>query len=304
MGTAFGNALPYAIPEGAGRIARSETLTRALPHGEINRLIRPQAQDVKFGKDPARAILQEGITGNSLKQLGDRVYDRLHAVGREIDAVAQSPANAGKIVEVSVALKPLDDAMVEAVKAGDRKLYRRLEAARNELYFDWQEYTTPNGQTVLRPVGPRSMRLSPYDALEFKRMIGDRVRWTQDPLDGAVNEALGASYAKVKDSLNSAVPELKKLNQQYAGLVGAASAIARRTPVAERNAHWSLSEIVLGSSGHIPLAAAVKAARFPRVRTRVAKGLYSLPGWFPRVRKQGLLRLHLLSARRRVRGSG
>jgi hypothetical protein len=205
----------------------------------------------------------------------------------------------------------IDPTVAEARRAAEEarqgdwlNQHPRLEAARNELYFDWQEYTTPNGQTVLRPVGPRSMRLSPYDALEFKRMIGDRVRWTQDPLDGAVNEALGASYAKVKDSLNSAVPELKKLNQQYAGLVGAASAIARRTPVAERNAHWSLSEIVLGSSGHIPLAAAVKAARFPRVRTRVAKGLYSLPGWFPRVRKQGLLRLHLLSARRRVRGSG
>ena len=80
------------------------------------------------------------------------------------------------------------------------------------------------------------MQLSPYEALQFKRMIGDRVRWTQDPLDGAVNQALGEAYGEVKNQVNAAVPGLKDLNERYSNLVGAAKAIERRAGVEARNA--------------------------------------------------------------------
>jgi hypothetical protein len=174
-------------------------------------------------------------------------------------------------------LQPLDDAIAKAVKAGDRKLYRKLQAARDEIYYDWREDTTPGGNTVLRKVGPRNMRLNPYDAIQFKREIGNRIRWTQDPLDGSVNQALGAAYGKVKDATNRAVDGLAELNQRYANLVGAKSAIERRLLVQGRNAHWSLSDIALGASGHLPLAIARKVATTPAVRTRTARFLYNLP---------------------------
>jgi hypothetical protein len=125
------------------------------------------------------------------------------------------------------------------------------------------------------------MRLSPYEALQFKRQIGDRIRWTQDPLEGAVNEALGNAYGKVKDATNHAVPGLERLNERYSNLVGAGKAIERRLPIEARNAHWSLSDILLGTSGHIPLAVARHVLRWPGVRTRAARALYNLPQRFP-----------------------
>jgi hypothetical protein len=280
-GTLAGNAAMYAAPEGLGRVARSEWLTRSIPAGQITRLIRPAAADLKFGKDPAAAILSEGIVGNTLEQVGDRVYDRLHQVGKQIDAETLKHPNA--VVDVSSSLKPLDDAIAKAVKDGDRNLYRKLMAARKELYYDWAEVPLPGGGVAMRPIGPRNMRVSAYDALQYKRMIGDRIRWTQDPLEGAVNKALGNSYGAVKDSLNQTLGEdFERLNERYSNLVGAAKAVERRLPVEARNAHWSLSDIVLGASGHLPVAVARHVLRTPGVRTRAAAGLYALPGRVPK----------------------
>jgi hypothetical protein len=120
--------------------------------------------------------------------------------------------------------------------------------------------------------------MSPAEALEFKRHIGDRVKWTNDPLQGEVNQALGQSYRNLKDALNVAVPELRDLNEQYSDLVGAAKSIQRRIPIENRNAHWSLSDIALAGTGHIPIAIARKIALYPGFRTRWTNAAYRLKG--------------------------
>jgi hypothetical protein len=279
LGGGVGNVAAYMAPEGLARVAKSKWLTRSIPHGQITRLIRPMAADLRFGKDPAAAILEEKLVGNNLEQLGDRVYDRLHEVGKQIDAEARKYPN--QTVDLTAALRPLDDAMLGAVQSGDRLLFRKLQALRSELTQDWQAVRTPGGRVVMRPTGPRNMSMSPYEALQFKRMIGDRIRWTQDPLEGAVNKSLGDVYGNVKDAVNAQVPGLARLNERYSNLVGAGKAIERRLPIEARNAHWSLSDIVIGTH-NLPLAAARHVARLPGVRSRVAAGLYALPGKVPR----------------------
>jgi hypothetical protein len=279
-GTLAANAALYLAPKvigTAGKLAqRSETLMRTIPRGVINRLIRPGASDVRFGKDPAAGILHEGITGNTLEAIGNKVSDKLAEIGKQLDREARSPANARNVVDVSQSLKPLDNAMREAAQAGDQELFNKLRATRDELSNNWKPLRTARGDIVLRRTGPRNMRMSPAEALQFKRMIGDRVRWTGEPLQGATNRALGSVYSSIKDSLNTAVPALKDLNERYSNLVGAAKSIQRRLPVAERNAHWSLSDIVI--AGHsIPLALTRKLARSPMVTSRGAQALYSLP---------------------------
>ena len=123
--------------------------------------------------------------------------------------------------------------------------------------------------------------MSPYEAIQFKRQIGDRIRWTADPLDGAANEALGEVYGGIKNLSNDAVPGLARLNQRYSNLLAAGKAIERRLPVEARNAHWSLSDVVIGTHS-IPLAAARHVARLPAVRSRAAAGLYNLPRAVPK----------------------
>jgi hypothetical protein len=281
LGTLSGAAAMYAAPEALGKVARSELLTRTLPRGIITRMIRPAASDLKFGKDPARAILDERIVGNRLEDVGARVHERLGEVGRQLDAEAMKPTNARKVVDASAALRPLDAAMREAVKAGDKKLFAKLLDIKTELTTNWRPFRDAQGKISLRAAGPRNLKMSPFEALTFKRQIGDRIRWTEDPLDGEVNQALGSVYGSVKDATNAAVPGLKELNSRYSNLVGALKAIERRIPVEARAAHWSLSDIALGASGHLPLAVARHVAKYPAVRTRGAQALYQLPRAVP-----------------------
>jgi hypothetical protein len=278
-GTLGGNAALYAAPEGLGRVAKSELLTRSLPHGMVRRMLRATASDLRFGKDPAGAILDEKIVGNNLEQIGDRVYDRLHEVGKQIDSEAR--AHGTKVIDVSPALRPLDSAMADAVQAGDRQLFTKLQDIRTELTSTYKPFRNAQGEVTLRRVGDRNLKMSPYEAIQFKRQVGDRIRWTQSPLDGAANAALGEVYGGVKNLTNNAVPGLARLNQRYSNLLGAGKAIERRLPVEAKAAHWSLSDIVIGTHS-IPLAAARHVARMPAVRSRAAAGLYALPRVVPK----------------------
>jgi hypothetical protein len=281
LGGGVGNVIAYVAPERLGAVARSKWLTESIPHSMVTKMIRPAATDLKFGKNPARAILDEGITGNTLEDIGNKVSDRLGEVGRELDREAQKPANASKVVDVTQSLRPLDDAMVEAVKAGDRQLFRKLQDVRSELSQDWQAVRTPGGRVVMRPTGPRNLVMNPSESLAFKRAVGDRIRWDSDPLSGAVNKSLAAVYGQVRDALNAQVPALRDLNTRYSDLVGATQAVRRRIPAQNRNAAWSLSDIMIG--GHnLPLAITRHIARTPAVRSRVASGLYQLPKAVPK----------------------
>jgi hypothetical protein len=278
-GSYVGNVGAYLAPEGLGALGKSKFVSRTIPHSMVTKMIRPMQADLKFGKNPARAILDEGITGNTLEDIGNKVSDRLGKAGRELDREAQKyPA---KRVDVSGSLRPLDDAMVEAVKAGDRQLFAKLQAVRSELTQNWRPFRTARGRVVMRPVGPRNLNMSPFEAVTFKRQVGDRIAWSSDPFAGKINQALAGVYGEVKDATNNAVPGLKDLNTKYSDLVGAAQAIRRRLPVESRNAAWSLSDIVIGTH-NIPLAITRHIARTPAFRSRAAVGLYNLPRVIPK----------------------
>jgi hypothetical protein len=133
----------------------------------------------------------------------------------------------------------------------------------------------------MRPTGLRNMSMSPFEAVQFKRVVGDRIAWTADPLQGKVNRALAGVYGEIKDATNNALDGLKELNTKYSDLVGAAQAIRRRIPVENRNAAWSLSDIVIGTH-NIPLAVTRHMARTPAFRSRAAVGLYNLPRVIPK----------------------
>jgi hypothetical protein len=123
-GTLGGFAAMYAAPEAAGKIARSKFVTQTVPHGMVANIIKPMAADVKFGKDPAQAILDEGIVANTKEGMATAVDGKLTDVGQQLDRLARA-SNA--TVDVSSSLQPLDDAIAKAIKDGDRNLYKRRE---------------------------------------------------------------------------------------------------------------------------------------------------------------------------------
>ena len=135
---------------------------------------------------------------------------------------------------------------------------------------------TKAGVPTIKPSGPRTLTTNPYDAVVFKRIVGDSVKWTgNDPFEDTLNGVKGQIYGNIKNQINQAVPEVAPLNERYSNLVGAGKAIERRIPVEARNAQWSLSDIALGATGHIPLAITRKMLSWPATKTRIARGLYS-----------------------------
>jgi hypothetical protein len=267
-----------------GKVMRSEYLTEKVPRGIINRLIKAGTPDLTFGKDPTQAILENGIVGKNMREIGDGVYAKLHEVGQKIDKLANDPAYAGRRVEVGDALKPFDELIKKASeqKPPNVKLYEAAVNARNELYLEYVEAATGSGGATLQPVGPANLRMSPSEALQFKRGVGDRINWNKDPIQGELNQAYGQAYGITKDALNNQLgPDFAKLNKQYSDLVGAAKAVERQVPVEARGATWKLTDIVLGATGHPGIAAVRMAAHHPGVRSRGARFLYNLPGKAP-----------------------
>jgi len=133
--------------------------------------------------------------------------------------------------------------------------------------------------------------MTPQQALEFRRMVGNRIRWSQDALDESVNGPLAGVYSNVKDKLSAAIadPKWKQLNKDYADLVSAKSAIERRAPVAERQAYVNLFDLAAGAATipwlgvkGIPLLLARKAAEHPLVKTVGAQGLYRVGKVLPK----------------------
>ena len=326
-GTVGGAAALEAVPKLGVKVGK--VITETLPKHAITRIIRPMTKDVQFDKEPAQAILDEGIVSWSLDGIAKKVAQKMKTVGADIDRMAADPKYAKTKVNLTTAIDPLRKATNEAIMAGDTALYNKLSNLENELGYEYVERKIPGkpatpaqpavpgkpatrakygtggkpgtpaqpavpgrparpaqpatpDQFVLERAGPRKTIVSPTEALKLKRMIGKRIRWSEDALDEEVNGALGAVYGRVNDLLNSAVPELETLNNRYANLVSSAKAIERRVPVEARQAYVGLFDLVLGASGHLPLLLAKKATELTGVKTAVAQGAHQVGKVLPK----------------------
>ena len=158
----------------------------------------------------------------------------------------------------------------------------RLQHGSRSVSYEWKPFRDASSNWSLRRGGLRKLgSMSLKDALAYKRMVGSRIRWSQDALDEPVNGALGEVYGSVRIGLDRAVPGLSKLNKSYANLVSAKSAIERRAPIAERQSHVGLFDLALGVSGHVPLLIAKRVAEMPLTKTAVSQGVCRMPPAVP-----------------------
>lgn len=281
---ALGDAIPLAatLVGGEREAVRSTRAPRAeFAEHQITKLIKPSAADLKYGAEPAASLPREGIVGSSLESLGEQVNSRAHKVGQAIDAVLSSPENKAKVVDISAAVNgPIDAAEANATRAGDKALFAKLQALREQVNHTWQVVEDENGNRQLAPQAPRQLQMPPAEAVQLKRDIADMTRWTGDPVDPAINGVRAQIFGKIKDAVNATVPEVAGLNNRYADLVHAAKAIERRAPVADRNAAFSLGDMGAAGLGvavghSTPAAAALlaahKVARSPGFVSRVAR---------------------------------
>ena len=233
-----------------------------------------------FGKNPGRAIAQEGIVASSFDDLAIKIWQRRQVVGQQIGAVLDSPAVANQTLNVTNALDPLNQALTTARKnpRTNAVVIQRLENVRDDLLG---VVVNSDGTTTLTR---NFTRMRPREVLELKQMVGDLTKWTENISDDTlVNGSLKQVYAKLRLHTERVAPGIHPLNERYANLLEAERATRNQAHAVMRQSPFGLSDVILGTAGGVHggldtalvgvlLSQGAKAAmRSPYLRTELAK---------------------------------
>ena len=305
VNTAIGAALPLpgaakdAVMAGIGKA--SENLAPRF----INSLIKPLSKDFSYGKNPGKAVAQEGIVANSLPELATKISQAKQSVGARLQTAAGQVSGRLPLTQQDV-LAPFDHAITSAVENNDQPLLNRLQATKAALTSVFS--TDKEGKII--PVGSKLLdKLSYPEAVMVKRKIGELTNWTgKTTEDQTVNGALTRTYGSLKGALNDLAskhsPEtaknLQDLNERYANLTSAEIATKYRDVLNQRQNMINLPgkiglaasavtapftggmSTVLGVAGSI---AADKALSSPAFKTRAASALAKVPQAAPKVER-------------------
>lgn len=263
-----------------------------LPEGKaagarvINSLIKPLSKDFSYGKNPGRAVAEEGITGRTLDELITNITTRKNEIGAKIGDIISNIK--GKI-DLSNLVLPIDQALVTAKKtpSTNAALITRLEGVKNDLLLAGGGYK-------------KIAKLEPKKAFDLKQTVSGITKFTGNPSDDkSVNVALKRVYGNIKEKINSAAkssgrPEIIPLNEKFADLSSAEIAGVNRDKIVQRQnlisiiphasviggAAGLVGGILSGSpaligAGLVGLGEPViqKAFESPRVKTAFAKWL-------------------------------
>lgn len=282
-------AIISALFPAAGKVIKSTAQVFKNPKNAgrvVNSLIRPLAKDFSYGKNPGRAIAEEGIVANNMDDLVQKIDIRRNEVGEKINLRLSSPEIQKVKMDVSGILKPLNDAYDQAMKTPrvNSGVITRLTDTINDILGVKVENGTNIPTRALRDI-------SPLQATELKRLIGDITKFTGNQSDDKlVNKALKQAYGIAKGKIEEAVPGIKPLNERYADLLSAKVATEYRDVITQRQGMVGFTNKVsagIGAGTSIftgnPIPALVglgfagvnKAMATPAFKTRFAKWMAS-----------------------------
>ncbi len=231
LGALFGAAGP-AVAAGAKNIAPRV----------INSLIKPLSKAFRFGRDPGRGVVSEGIVAKSAPRLAEKLSQKLDDIGGEIDSLLTRKDVASKTIDITPALQEVDKAVVEAAKTGEKLLVNRLKDLKQALT---QELDPVSGEFGLL----KDIVMAPKAAHQLKVQLGRASKWTGQAFDGEVNQVRVAVYRKLNNLIDGAAPGAKKLQARYADMLTASSSLERTMTIKGRQNLLSLPNIVLGGGG-------------------------------------------------------
>lgn len=215
--------------------AAKNAITKSLPESKntasrlINSLIKPLQKDLSYGKDPGRAVAEEGIIAKDMEELAQKIVERRQVIGQQISSkIAQSKASN---IDASEILAPIDEAIRGAMEAPrtNSSLIQRLMDIKADLLG---ESVSETGEIVLNR---KLQDLTPQEVFDLKQLVGSITKFTGNASDDKMtNSALKNVYGKLKEKLNTAVEGLAPLNEKYADLTSAEIATKYRDKIMER----------------------------------------------------------------------
>lgn len=281
LGGLTGAAIP-AVGRAVGKAAQTvgkaagETV-KTLPERFINNILRPPSKAFRFGKNPGRVVSELGIIANSEEELAQGISKKIPEIGGQIEQIMGRLDQSPKI-EVNKIFAPLDEAITKAqkFKRTNQPLITRLESLRDDLK---------------EIVGGKVEKITPQQAFEIKKQIGQVSKWTGQAFDAELNQARVGVYSNLKKAIEREAglltadgKGLRKLNEIYGNLIEAQSAIENRIGVSQRNNMISLPDIgalsvgatLSGGPGAIGLFLLKRAVGTVTFKTRAAAILAKL----------------------------
>lgn len=231
-------------------------LSEKLPSKLINNLIRPSKNEFSFGRNPGKAVVDEGITANTREGLLKEINTKRVQIGKETNAALKNVPE-GVVVDLKPLLAPIDKAMNEAISSGERTLFNRLKDIKEGLTKEFIEV-----EGVLTPVRDKNLILTPENANKVKQKIGADTKWTGQAFDNDINKVRRELYANINTAVDEAVGDIgdtgtriKQLNNRYANLLGAEKSLENRIQIAARNNLIGLPDVNLGVIGAVASSA-------------------------------------------------
>ncbi len=266
----------------------------------VNSLISPSVREFAYGKNPGKAIADEGIIANSYDDLAEKISTVRKNVGESLGQALKSHAD--KTVDVSASLEPIDQAIKNAAKGGKNNapLVERLRNLKDALMF---EHDVDAEGNIIKGAARNLTTLVPEEAGKLKTMIGDLTKWTGNTTDDALtNKALKNTYGNVRSKIEEVAPETKKLNERYANLTSAEVATKHKdileqkknlvsAPIKMGGIFGTITAIASGGAALPAIAAGLgaaaveKALATPAAKTRMAQ-------WFAKATPEQKTRLY------------
>lgn len=280
LGTAIGLGIPAAgaIAQGA-----KAAVAKNAPRLITNPLIKPLLRDFSYGKNPGRALAEEGIVANNWADLGKQTTLARQRVGSAIGSLDSSLSSRGvppPRLSISNALKPVDDAMAEAARQGNQSVLVRLNTVKRSLTQNLRLGFDEAGSPQIQSNTSRILDNLTYgEARDFLGEVGDLTTFSGNPSDDKlINATLKKVYGNIKqatlNTLKDASPELRakadKLFEKYSDLKSAEIAITHRDQIIQRQNMISLPNVVWGVGSGILTALATGGAAIPAILAAAA----------------------------------
>lgn len=296
IGAAIGGGIPAVGTAASG--AKKLVVKFGEDQGSrvINSLIKPLLKDFSYGKNPGRAVAEEGIIANNFDDLEKAIRTRRQEVGQEIGELGRTISTKPEI-QVRESLSVLDDAMKEAASLNNPTLLQRLQQVKRAITDNLVPELDETGNIVIKSAGARNLdNLTFEEARRVLAEIGDMTQFTGNPSDDKlVNSTLKRIYGSIKqatlDNARKTNPELAKrfeeLTEKYADLSSAEIATKYRDKILERQNLVGLNPKMTGIASGLVTLIATGGATAPAVLVGIGgaalDNLMSSPGFKTRL---------------------
>jgi len=274
----FGTLIGGTLPVVGGLYKASAAVTKELAPRIIGSLVKPSLANFAYGARPDKVIVDMGITGNNLKDFGNNVYKARDLVGNDLGNIYSNSKNKDLLFNITDEVAKIDEEILKQAKGGknNQNIVSTLQNVKDALLYE--QGIDSAGNIVKKSNLPKNLTsIRTEDLFKLKQDIANQTRFTGNPSDDkTVNAILKNMYGGIKEKLNKAIeknnPEIRKLNEQYAGLTSAELAINNREKIVQRQNLISMP-IKVGSSAAIITAISTGGAAIPVILAGVGAGV-------------------------------